>query len=81
MNSSTFSLYPKNVYTCRPKFFQLIIPGSTRNLGFFWIPVNERLWFAFAGMTRFIVINDAVYKPRKHKKEKTRKKRKLSFVV
>jgi hypothetical protein len=34
---------------------QLVIPGLTRNPVFFWIP-------AFAGMTRSVVINEAVHK-------------------
>jgi hypothetical protein len=34
--------------------YQSVIPGLTRNPVFFWIP-------AFAGMTCFVVINDAVY--------------------
>ena len=33
---------------------QFVIPGLTRNPVTFWIP-------AFAGMTRFVAINDAVY--------------------
>jgi len=34
---------------------QSVIPGLTRNPGFFWIP-------AFAGMTRDALINVALYK-------------------
>ena len=34
---------------------QSVIPGLTRNPGFFWIP-------AFAGMTRYALINVAMYK-------------------
>jgi hypothetical protein len=34
---------------------RFVIPGSTRNPVFFWIP-------AFAGMTAFAIINVAVYK-------------------
>jgi hypothetical protein len=34
---------------------RFVIPGSTRNPVFFWIP-------AFAGMTAFAMINVAVYK-------------------
>jgi hypothetical protein len=34
---------------------QVVIPGLTRNPGFFWIP-------AFAGMTRSVVIDDARYR-------------------
>jgi hypothetical protein len=69
-------------------FLQLVIPGLTRNpglpasggargdQGFFWIPANERRWFAnerrwfanerrwfaFAGMTGFVAIRDPAYK-------------------
>ena len=33
---------------------QAVIPGLTRNPGFFWIP-------AFAGMTRYALINVDMY--------------------
>ena len=38
-------------------FLQFVIPGSTRNAVFFWIP-------AFAGMTFSIVIDVIVYRLR-----------------
>jgi len=37
------------------RLIRFVIPGSTRNPVFFWIP-------AFAGMTSFAMINVAVYK-------------------
>jgi hypothetical protein len=40
---------------------QFVIPGLNRNLGCFWIPANERRWFAIAGMTESVVIHDAAY--------------------
>jgi hypothetical protein len=45
---------------------QFVIPGLTRNPGFFWILANERRWFAFAGMPPFGAIYIAAYKYRRN---------------
>ena len=50
------------IYTWRHNFSWFVIPGLTRNPVFSWIPAGVYPVLCYgAGMTGFVVINDAVY--------------------